>query len=195
MAGPSLTVRAFVVFACGCRWTITPTKFSNQYYKMLTKFEWTEKAWPGEPDRPLQYKNEGQPASSMTLLPASWRTDMSPSCNCSLTAPDLGEELMMLPTDLALVQDDAFRPHVEAYAADKDLFFADFAKVSNSHEPVLIVFSLLTRQFRVVAPCEQAFAKLIELGVDRTQAYKAAPKKADEPARPDKGQSFGKAKL
>lgn len=43
------------------RWTITPTKFSNQYYKMLTKFEWTEKSWPGEPDRPLQYKNEGKP--------------------------------------------------------------------------------------------------------------------------------------
>lgn len=85
-----------------------------------------------------------------------------------MASPDLGEELMMLPTDLALVQDDAFRPHVEAYAADKDLFFADFAK---------------------------AFAKLIELGVDRSQEYKAAPKKADEPAHPEKGQSFGKAKL
>ena len=41
----------------------------------------------------------------------------------------------------------------------------------------------------------QAFAKLIELGVDRTQPYKSAPKKADEPAHPERGQSFGKAKL
>jgi len=46
--------------AARVRWTITPTKFSNQYYKMLTKFEWTEKSWPGEPGRPLQYKNEGE---------------------------------------------------------------------------------------------------------------------------------------
>jgi len=41
----------------------------------------------------------------------------------------------MLPTDLALIQDDAFRPHVDAYAADKDLFYADFAKASLPHPP------------------------------------------------------------
>jgi Peroxidase/Ankyrin repeats (3 copies) len=35
--------------------------------------------------------------------------------------------LMMLPTDLCLIQDDAFLPHVQAYAADQDLFFADFS--------------------------------------------------------------------
>lgn len=51
-------------------------------------------------------------------------------------------ELMMLPTDLALIEDAAFKPWVEAYADDKDLFFDDFSK---------------------------AFAKLIELGVKRTE--------------------------
>lgn len=38
------------------------------------------------------------------------------------------EELMMLPTDLALIRDAKFRPYVEAYAKDQDLFFDDFAK-------------------------------------------------------------------
>ena len=37
-------------------------------------------------------------------------------------------KLMMLETDLALIRDDAFRTHVERYAADQDAFFADFAR-------------------------------------------------------------------
>lgn len=39
------------------------------------------------------------------------------------------KSLMMLPTDMALVQDKAFRKHVERYAKDNDAFFADFARV------------------------------------------------------------------
>jgi len=39
------------------------------------------------------------------------------------------EELMMLPTDLALIQDETFRPFVEAYANDEAKFFQDFANV------------------------------------------------------------------
>lgn len=45
----------------------------------------------------------------------------------------------MLPSDLALVWDAKFRPHVEKYAADEAAFMKDFAK---------------------------AFKKLLELGVD-----------------------------
>jgi len=36
-------------------------------------------------------------------------------------------KLMMLPTDLALIQDPAFRKYVEIYAADQARFFKDFA--------------------------------------------------------------------
>jgi cytochrome c peroxidase len=36
-------------------------------------------------------------------------------------------KLMMLPTDLALRDDPAFRPHVEVYAKDMDKFFGDFS--------------------------------------------------------------------
>lgn len=69
-------------------------------------------------------------------------------------------ELMMLPTDIALIEDEAFKPWVDAYAEDKDLFFADFSKV---------------------------FAKLVELGVDRTKPVRipegplAPPTGADSP--------------
>jgi len=39
------------------------------------------------------------------------------------------EELMMLPTDIALIRDAKFRVFVEAYAKDQELFFKDFARV------------------------------------------------------------------
>ena len=49
---------------------------------------------------------------------------------------------MMLPTDLALISDPSFKKWVEVYAGDRDKFYEDFANV---------------------------FAKLIELGVDRSE--------------------------
>lgn len=55
---------------------------------------------------------------------------------------------------MALIEDPIFRKWVESYAEDRDLFFSHFAS---------------------------AFAKLIELGVDRSDDYEAAPKKSDEP--------------
>jgi len=45
---------------------------------------------------------------------------------------------MMLPSDIALIQDPEFKKYVEKYAKNEDLFFKDFAK---------------------------AFSKLLELGV------------------------------
>jgi len=36
-------------------------------------------------------------------------------------------KLMMLPTDLALIQDEKFRPYVEKYAKSQEEFFKDFA--------------------------------------------------------------------
>ena len=34
---------------------------------------------------------------------------------------------MMLPSDIALIEDPAFRKHVEVYARDERAFFRDFA--------------------------------------------------------------------
>jgi cytochrome c peroxidase len=39
-----------------------------------------------------------------------------------------GSDLMMLPTDMALIEDDKFKPFVEMYAKDEELFFSDFKK-------------------------------------------------------------------
>jgi len=40
---------------------------------------------------------------------------------------DPTDTLVMLPTDIALIEDPKFRVHVERYAADQELFFTDFA--------------------------------------------------------------------
>lgn len=53
---------------------------------------------------------------------------------------DPDDELMMLPTDYALINDSKTRPWVEVYAEDKERFYEDFSN---------------------------AFAKLIELGIQR----------------------------
>jgi catalase (peroxidase I) len=42
---------------------------------------------------------------------------------------DPSGELMMLPTDLCLIQDEKFLPYVKHYASDADAFSQDFAKV------------------------------------------------------------------
>lgn len=40
---------------------------------------------------------------------------------------DPTDKLVMLPTDVALIQDPGFRQHVERYAADQQVFFDEFA--------------------------------------------------------------------
>ena len=37
--------------------------------------------------------------------------------------------LMMLPTDMALIKDKAFKPHAERYAKDEQIFFNEFRDV------------------------------------------------------------------
>jgi catalase (peroxidase I) len=54
---------------------------------------------------------------------------------------DETHKLMMLPTDMAMLE-EPFREYVEIYAKDQDRFFKDFSA---------------------------AYAKLLELGVDRSQ--------------------------
>jgi peroxiredoxin len=77
----------------------------------------------------------------------------------------------MLPSDIALTQDNEFRKWVELYARDKDRFFDDFSRV---------------------------FAKLVELGIQRDEkgnvtntdnekgGYHAAPKKSSMAGSPAK---------
>lgn len=89
---------------------------------------------------------------SLEWKPKEWNGPLQ------FTTTKLGQELMMLPTDRALVADATFSKFVDEYAENKDVFFRDFA---------------------------DAFAKLLELGVKRDQhSYEPAQKKSDQPGAP-----------
>lgn len=124
------------------KWVNNPTRFSNQYFRLLISEPWAEKTLP----------------SGIVQFAA--------------TDPVTEDELMMLPTDMALVRDEEFAKWVKLYAKDKDVFFEDF---------------------------KNAFNKLMELGVKRdaagdvtnTDGYDSAPKKADTLGRPGQDQNAG----
>ncbi|KAI1437097.1 peroxiredoxin [Xylaria sp. CBS 124048] len=125
------------------KWVNNPTRFSNQFFRVLlaNEKEWKRKKLSNGIEQ-FVYEEEA-------------------------TAQGEKEEgLMMLPTDMSLLSDPVFRSWVEAYAEDKDRFFADFSAV---------------------------FAKLLELGIHRNAqglvvdaanvqiGYRSAPKKSDKP--------------
>ena len=91
-------------------WTFAETTFSNEYFRLLVEEKWT-----------IKKTHEGKP----------WDGPMQ--------YEDSTGQLMMLPSDVALLKDPIFKKCVEMYAKDSDLFFSDFSA---------------------------AFAKLLELGVD-----------------------------
>jgi cytochrome c peroxidase len=93
-------------------WTRAETSFSNEYFRLLLEEKWTKKTM-----------HEGKP----------WKGP--------LQYESTDKTLMMLPSDLALLQDPNFKKYVVMYAKDEALFFKDFAS---------------------------AFAKLLDLGVPRT---------------------------
>eukprot|EP00939_MAST-03C_sp_MAST-3C-sp1_P004783 g4783.t1 len=80
-------------------WTRAPTTFSNEYFRVLEELKWSKKFEHNGKKwtGPEQYENED------------------------------GKDLMMLPTDIALVWDPAFRKYVQLYKDDETKFFADFA--------------------------------------------------------------------
>jgi len=80
-------------------WVNNPTRFSNQYYRLMLSLQWRKKTLPSGI---TQFANYDE---------------------------DTEVELMMLPTDIALTQDPEFRKYVELYARDKDIFFKDFSQV------------------------------------------------------------------
>ena len=90
-------------------WTFAENTMSNEYFRLLVEERWSPKT-----------THNGKP----------W------------TGPDQYEDstgkLMMLSSDIALIQDPEFNKYVQLYAKDEEVFFKDFAK---------------------------AFSKLLELGV------------------------------
>lgn len=97
-------------------WTYSETTFSNEFHRLLVDGKWTVK------------KTENGKL---------WKGPLQ------FESPD--GNIMMLPADLALVQDPEFRKYVEVYAKDEEKMFEDFSK---------------------------AFSKLLELGVNFEQPSK-----------------------
>mmetsp|Transcript_12070 Transcript_12070/g.18136 ORF Transcript_12070/g.18136 Transcript_12070/m.18136 type:complete len:148 (-) Transcript_12070:74-517(-) len=79
-------------------WTRAPTTISNEYYRELIENTWT-----------IKTTHKGKP----------WTGPMQ--------FEDTTGDLMMLPSDIVLTQDKAFRKWVEFYAKDDTAFQKDFA--------------------------------------------------------------------
>ena len=82
-------------------WVNSPTRFSNQFFKLLLNLEWKPRV------------NDNGVAQFVYVDPEF---------------PD-DEPLMMLPTDMSLLADPEFNTWVRKYADDKELFFDHFSKV------------------------------------------------------------------
>lgn len=80
-------------------WTRAENTFSNEYFRLLLEEKWTPKR---------------------THKGKKWRGPEQ--------LEDPSGELMMLPTDMALVKDEKFKKWVEIYAKDEARFFKDFSK-------------------------------------------------------------------
>lgn len=129
-------------------WVNAPTRFSNTYYRLMISRSWKEKTLENGVRQFVHYDEDAE------------------------------EELMMLPTDLALMADPSFKQWVQVYAQDKDKFFEDFSKV---------------------------FAKLVELGIQRDAdgkvtnsdnekgGYHSAPKKSSKPGKPEEVDRYEEA--
>lgn len=79
-------------------WTPTPTSFNNLYYVLLKNKAWEEGCIKGETCKNHQYRDTAD------------------------------QQLMMLPTDIALIKDPSFLKYVNMYAEDSKLFNEDFSK-------------------------------------------------------------------
>lgn len=88
------------------KWVNNPTRFSNQYFKLLLAHDWKKKKLENGMEQFVYVDEE-----------------------IELEEGEKPEELMMLPTDMSLLSDASFKTWVEKYAEDKDLFFDHFAKV------------------------------------------------------------------
>ncbi|KAI0105056.1 peroxiredoxin [Nemania sp. FL0031] len=95
------------------KWVRNPTRFSNQYFRLLlaNEKEWRRTTLENGVEQFVYEEAEDESGADGN------------------SEGEKEERLMMLPTDMSLLSDPVFRRWVETYAEDKDRFFADFAAV------------------------------------------------------------------
>jgi cytochrome c peroxidase len=93
-------------------WTLSPTTLSNDFFKLLLSEKWVWKKWKG----PNQYVDEK--TGTLMMLPYV----MPSTCSTLVCRSPV---ILLFRADYALVQDKAFKKHVQAYAADEALFFKE----------------------------------------------------------------------
>ncbi|KAF2493271.1 cytochrome c peroxidase [Lophium mytilinum] len=113
------------------KWVHNPTRFGNQYFRLLARVEWVPKKLESGVQQFVHVDKE------------------------------VGEELMMLPSDMALVADESFKEWV--------LFYADFAKA-------------FARLMELGLKRGEDGRVLDES--DQKEGYASAPKKPDGPGVP-----------
>lgn len=96
-------------------WTLAENTMSNEYFRLLVEERWTEK-----------HTHNGK----------LWQGPLQYENSTG--------ELMMLPSDMALLHDENLKTYVEMYAKDEEVFFRDFAL---------------------------AFSKLLQLGVPENKSW------------------------
>ena len=83
------------------QWTHRPLHFTSDFFRLLSRETWRPRRWDG----PLQYEN----------------------VRAGVDGRVVSGGLMMLPSDLALLERNETREWVERYAADERLLFDDFS--------------------------------------------------------------------
>ena len=94
-------------------WTFSPTVLTNDYYKLLLEEKWNTRkvSWVRSVSQCYMVANAQQWNGPKQFQDVKTKS------------------LMMLPTDMALVQDKEFKKHVERYAKDNNAFFDEFRDV------------------------------------------------------------------
>ena len=91
-------------------WSFSPTSFTNSYFTLLLSERWVPKT-----------HDQITADDGKTTKQVPWRGPLQ------YTDERTGE-LMMLPSDMALLEDPEMRKWVEVYAGDQERFFVDFAR-------------------------------------------------------------------
>ena len=106
-------------------WTEDPLTFDGAYFSLLLECDW----------QPVTVPATGKPQLACATEPSLMMLNVRRAAARTLAPAPLGSPARLslarrgaAQTDVALISDPGFRPHVERFAKDQDAFFAAFVK-------------------------------------------------------------------